>query len=233
MGDFVVNTLSQTLGNFVNLVGHFLPHLLAMLIIIVLGLLIALVIKMIVQGILKLAQFSNYSDRTGLTEVMKKAALPSPTESLARLTFWLVWFVFIVLGINALGITVLQDQISRFFSFIPQLLVALFVILVGLLAANFFGRATLLAATNADYPSARFLSGLVRLLITLLAITMALEQVGLGRHVVLIAFSIAFGAIMLGTAIAFGLGGRDLARRVLEKQFPEKGHEKGEDISPL
>ena len=66
---------------------------------------------------------------------------------------------------------------------------------------------------------------------------MALEQIGLGRRVVLIAFSLAFGALMLGTAIAFGLGGRDVARRFLEKQFVHNEEtaeaEKDEDISPL
>ena len=82
--------------------------------------------------------------------------------------------------------------------------------------------------------SVRLLSRIVRLMIIILAGTMALAQIGLGRHVVLIAFSISFGAVMLGAAIDFGLGGRDVARRVLENRFPEKEEkEKEEDISPL
>jgi hypothetical protein len=76
---------------------------------------------------------------------------------------------------------------------------------------------------------------MVRLVIIIFFVTMALEQIGLGRRVVLIAFSIAFGALMLGSAIAFGLGGRDVARKVLEKQFlhKEETAEKDEEISPL
>jgi hypothetical protein len=77
------------------------------------------------------------------------------------------------------------------------------------------------------------LSGTIRLVIVAMAISMALEQVGLATHTVLMAFSIVFGALMLGLAIAFGLGGRDLAKSVLEKYFAEKKKENGEEPSPL
>ena len=74
---------------------------------------------------------------------------------------------------------------------------------------------------NADSPSPRLFSSFVRFLILLFAVTMALERIGLGKGVVLVAFSISFGAIMMGLAIAFGLGGRNVARRILERRFPE------------
>jgi hypothetical protein len=138
-----------------------------------------------------------------------------------------------LVGVSVLGISGLQDQISRFFLFLPQVFVALLILLVGMLAANFFSRAALLAAVNAGYPSPRMLSGAIRLVIVAMAVSMALEQVGLATHTVLMAFSIVFGALMLGLAIAFGLGGRDLAEGVLKKYFVEKKKENGEEPSPL
>jgi len=123
--------------------------------------------------------------------------------------------------VNALGIVALQLEISNFVSLLPQFVVALLILFFGLLAANFFSRAALLAAVNADSPSPRLFSSFVRFLILLFAITMALERIGLGRGVVVVAFSISFGAIMMGLAIAFGLGGRNVARRILERRFPE------------
>lgn len=234
MGQLILNTLSHTLGNFFNGLALFLPRLLSMLVIIVAGFVVALLLQFIVRRIFGIAKFRKYCDSAGLTQMMRRAALPPPVDFLSQLVFWVVWIVFIVLGVDALGIQALQNQISRFFSFLPQIFVALVVLFVGLLIANFFSRATLLAAANANYPSARLLASLVRLLIIIFSLTMALEQIGLGRHVVLIAFSLAFGAMMLGAAIAFGLGGRDVAKRVLEQQFLQKeSREKEEEISPL
>ena len=235
MGKLILNTLSQTLGNFFSALALFLPRVLSMLVVIVAGFLIALVLKVIIRRIFGIAGFRKYCDSAGLTQMMRKAALPPPVEFLGQVVFWIVWIVFIVLGVDALGIGALREQISRFFLFLPQIFVAMVVLFIGLLIANFFSRATLLAAANANYPSARLLASLVRLLIIIFFVTMALEQIGLGRRVVLIAFSIAFGAVMMGTAIAFGLGGRDVARRFLERQFVNKEEptEKDEEISPL
>jgi Mechanosensitive ion channel, conserved TM helix len=235
MGQLILNTLSQTMGNFFTAVAMFLPHVLSMLVIIAAGFLVAILLKFIVRRIFGIASFRKYCDSAGLTQMMRKAALPPPVDFLGQVVFWVVWIVFIVLGIDALGISALREQISRFFTFLPQIFVAMVVLFIGLLVANFFSRATLLAAANANYPSARLLSSLVRLLIIIFFVTMAMEQIGLGRRVVLIAFSIAFGAVMMGTAIAFGLGGRDVARRFLERQFlqNEETNEKDEEISPL
>jgi glucose-6-phosphate-specific signal transduction histidine kinase len=235
MGQLILDTLGQTMGNFFNTVALFLPHLLSMLVIIVAGFIVAVILKVIVRRIFSIASFRKYCDSAGLTQMMRKAALPDPIDFLGKVVFWVVLIVFIVLGVDALGISAFREQISRFFMFLPQIFVAMLVLFIGLLVANFFSRATLLAATNANYHSARLLSSLVRLIIIIFFVTMALEQIGLGRRVVLIAFSLAFGALMLGTAIAFGLGGRDVARRFLEKQFVQKEEtaEKDEEISPL
>jgi Conserved TM helix len=233
VGDYFVGSLQHTLGNFINMTLEFLPRLLAMLIIIVIGWLIALLLKIVVKYALTWLRFSRVSDSAGITQMLSKAALPPPAELLSRLVFWVAGVAFMFLGFSALGIFALQEQISRFFLFLPQLFVAILVLFVGLLAADFFSRAALLAAVNANVASPRLFSGPVRFLITILAVSMALDQIGLGRHVVLIAFSIAFGAVMLGMAIAFGLGGRDAAKHLIERQLTKQPENEGEEISHL
>jgi hypothetical protein len=109
--------------------------------------------------------------------------------------------------------------VQEFFRFVPRFLVALLVLALGFLIGNFVWRATLLASVNAGVPGARLLSGSLRLLVIAVAVVMALEQLRLATTVVLTAFAISFGALMLGLAIAFGLGGRDAARALLERQF--------------
>jgi hypothetical protein len=225
MADFIVNTLVQTLHTFSGMVARFLPRLLALLIIIVVGWITAWLLKAILRRVLAWVRFNTLFDAAGFTQLLAKAALPTPSELLVRLVFWVVWLIFILLGLAALEIAALQEELSRLFQLLPQLFVALLILFVGLLIANFVSRATLLAAVNADSPSPRLVSAMVRFVIVTLAGTMALERVGLGRGVILVAFSAFFGAIMLGLALAFGLGGRDLARRVLERHFLEKKEE--------
>jgi Conserved TM helix len=234
VNSYTVSSLQHTLITFVNLVLEFLPRLLAMLIIMAIGWVVALILRAVVKQVLRWFRFKRVSDSAGLTQMLSKAALPPPEDLLSSLVFWVVGISFMFLGLSALGIFALQEQISRFFLFLPQLFVALLILFVGLLAADFFSRATLLAAVNANISSPRLLSAPVRFLITILAVSMALDQIGLGRDVVLIAFSIAFGAVMLGMAIAFGLGGRDAAKHLIEKElFRVRESEDQEEVSHL
>lgn len=233
MLDMVIERLTHTMENFLTLVVDFVPRLLAMLIIVILGWFIAIILKVLLRRVLILLRFDAFAENSGVSQNLTHAGLPRPSELLGRVAFWVAWVSFMVLGLSVLGIVGLQEQISRFFSFVPNIFVALLILFLGLPAANFFSRAALLAAVNANFPSPRLLGGFVRLTIAILAITMALEQLGLARSAVLIAFSITFGAVMLGLAIAFGLGGRYAARRILEKQLLKKGAEKEEEISPL
>lgn len=232
MAHVIVESLAQTLRNFWYMVMRFVPNLLVMLIIFLLGWFVAAIAKLVMRRLLRLVRFNELCEKVGASQVLKRAALPPPTELLSRLIFWVLWVGFLLVGITALGIAGVQEQVSRILFLLPQIFVALLVLFVGLLAANFFARATLLAAVNANLPSARLLASFVRFIIVLLAITMALEQVAVSQRALLVAFSIAFGAVMLSLAIAFGVGGHHVARRILEKRFleDEKEHE---EISPL
>ncbi|MGH9328230.1 MAG: mechanosensitive ion channel family protein [Terriglobia bacterium] len=236
MGELLFRSLTTSFTSLMGMVAHFLPRLVAMVITIVIGFIVAWILKVIIRRILLFFRFDQVSETAGFTQMLAKAAMPSPAQIISSLVFWVVWISFVLFGLNALQITPLQEEISRFFFFLPQIFVAVLILFVGVLIANFFGRATLLAAVNANAPMPRLLSSVVRFLIIAIAVTMALERIGLGRGVVVIAFTIAFGAVMLGLALAFGLGGRDAARRLLEKKFLESRKTKEEeedDISHL
>ncbi len=234
MGDLLFKSLTETMSRLSDMVASFLPRLIAMAIIIIAGAIVAWILKVVVRRILRLIKFDQLSETTGFTRLLTQSALPSPADLLARFVFWVAWFAFLLLGLNALGIEALNNEIGRFFDVLPQIFVAILILFVGVVIANFFGRATLLGAVNANAPSPRLLSSMVRFVIIALAVTMALERIGLGQGVVLMAFSIAFGAVMFGLALAFGLGGRDAARRLLEKRFLEdKKKDDDEGISQL
>ena len=234
MREMIIGELTQAVHDLARGFAHYLPRLIVMLILVLAGWLIAYIAKVILRSILRLIKFDRLSEDAGASQLLNKAALPSATEMLSRFAFWVTWIGFILLGVSVLGILGLQDQIARFFLFLPRLFIAVLILFLGLLAASFFSRAALLAAVNANVPSPRVLSMAVRSIIIVFVLSVFFEELGLAEETMLVAFGIAFGALMLGLAIAFGIGGRDLAQRFLEEKFVRDKKQQDEDeLSPL
>src|SRR5580700_10893679 len=234
MRELIISELSQALHDIARSFAHLLPRVIVLLILALLGWVIAYVVKVVLRSILRLVRFDKLSENAGAAQLLTKAALPSATEVLSRFVFWVAWLGFILLGVSVLGILGLQEQIARFFLFLPRLFVAIFILFFGMLAASFFSRAALLAAVNANVPSPRVLNLAVRSIIIVFVLSIVFEELGLAEQTMLVAFGIVFGALMLGLAIAFGFGGRDLAQRFLEKRFVRENKEENEDeLSPL
>src|SRR6476620_6092646 len=215
----IVQGLEQAYRNLVHMLAEFLPRFVVMLVIILAGLLVAYVLRYLVRMLLRVTKLDRLSDEAGASRVLRMAALPSMSEVLSRSIFWISLLGFILVGISVLNIAGLQEQVSRFLHLLPEIVIAMVILFLGLIIANFFSRAALLAAVNAGYKSPKTLSWSIRFVIWILAITMALEELSVARETVIAAFSIVFGALMLGSAIAFGLGGQDLARQFLERNL--------------
>jgi hypothetical protein len=234
MREIIMAELSQAMQEMLRSGAHLLPRLIVMLILVMIGWVVAYVLKWILRSILVLVKFDKVSENAGASQFLNQAALPSPTELVSRFVFWVAWIGFILLGVNVLGIGGLQQHVSKFFFFLPRLFVALFIVFFGLLLASFFSRAALLAAVNKNWGSPRLLSMSIRIITIIFVFSMVFEELGLAQETMLVAFGIAFGAAMFGFALAFGLGGRDLARQFLERRFAhEKASEKEEEPSPL
>ncbi len=214
---------------FVGIV-RFLPGLLAALLILLLGVVIGWLIKVIVRRALGVARFDRFCESSGVSQVLGRAEIRArPSALVATIVFWLVFLSFLMAGLSALHVEVISRLIAEFFLYLPRILAALAILLLGFLFANFLSRAALLAAVNAGVPSPRAIGMVVRFLITILAFAMALEQLEIAKTIVLAAFVISFGAVMLGLSLAFGLGGRDVARRVLERQLKELDEPRDKD----
>jgi hypothetical protein len=162
MREMIVSELTQALHEFARGFAHYLPRLIVMLILAFVGWVIAYAVKVVLRSILQLIKFDKLSENAGASQLLTKAALPTATEMLSRFVFWVTWLGFILLGVSVLGILGLQEQIARFFLFLPRLFVAMFILFFGSLAASFFSRAALLAAVNANVPSPRIVSLAVR-----------------------------------------------------------------------
>jgi hypothetical protein len=224
----VADVVGQAWLNFVDSFQLYAPRALAMLVIALAGWLVALVLAFVTRHVLGWFNFNRLAKRVGAEELLRTGDLPAANVLAGSLVFWLVWMSCLLSGVQALGFPGFENVATGFVGFVPRLLVALVIVVIGFVAANFAWRATLLAAVNARLPSARLVSAAVRFLVVILTIAMALEQIAVATTVVLTAFAIAFGAVMLGVAIAFGIGGGQIAKRILEQQFPERSKEDSE-----
>jgi Conserved TM helix len=227
----IADALVQSWRNFARAFVLFVPQLVAATIIFFGGLVVSLLGRRIVERLLVWLRFDRLSLRSGASEMLRKAEMPTADVIIGKMVFWIVWIGFIMAAVDTLQLRPFQGLVDEFFRFVPRFLVALLVLSLAFLVANFLWRATLLSSVNAGLPGARLLSGALRALVIGIGAVMALEQLGLGTAVVLTAFSITFGALMLGLAIAFGLGGRDAARQLLEEQFRAKT-ERDTDAAP-
>ena len=229
MQEFFHNAILQPLQHLLALVYEFLPNLFAMILLLVVGFVVAVLIKKLFCLFLKLLKFDSLSYRMGFSKLLEKAGIRSkPTQVMGKFVYWFLFIVFIMLALNALKVSALDTLISQFFLFLPNLLAGLILFFAGYLLSIFLERTVLIAAVNAGVKFAKFLSRGVQILVLLFFLAIALEQIGIGESIVTASFTIMFGGIVLALALSLGLGGRELGKEWLEKQFGKK-EEKDEE----
>jgi len=226
--------LQNALKTFYDGAMQFLPHLLAALIFIAVGWLLGVLLKKILQRTLRAARFDERCANSGFTQLLVRAdILTAPSELVGRCAFWLIFTVFLASSISTLGLAATTELVAGFFAYLPRVLVALLILLLGFLLGSFLARAAILAFVNAGVASAHLAGSAVRVLVGILAFAMALNQLQIARGIVTAAFAIAFGAVMLGLALAFGLGGRDVARQLLEERLQRRSRQQEGQFSHL
>jgi hypothetical protein len=238
LGSFtiILITLGSPLVEFWDKIAFLGPRLLELIIIFVAGFLVGWLLKLFIKAILTAIRFDRLCFRIGFSAALQKASIiRSPTEIIALLTYWIVVFLFILAGFSALEVTAVDKMIASLFSYLPHFLLAILVFVIGYLLAQFLSRALLIALVNAEVKYARFISGAVQILIIFLFVAMGIEQLGIARGVVVATFSIFFGGVILALAIAFGLGGKDIAKEILEKRMkpPSETKSKPDEISHI
>jgi len=220
---------------FQNLIS-FIPSLITMLVVVLIGLAIAWLLKRLSLWLFRVVKLEKAAFRTGISTALQKAGITRTTsEALAILIFWVFFLSFLMLGLSGLQITAFDRLAEQFFVLLSNLVIALAIVLFGYLLSVFIRHTVLVAAVNAGLRGARLLSGSVQALILILFLAMALEQLGIGKRIVVAAFSVLMGGVVLALALAFGLGARDIAREFLEghlgrRQAPP---EKQDEISHL
>jgi hypothetical protein len=220
MREFFETTFAEPMRQLYSHLASFFPRLLAAASLIMLGLLLAWLACKLVRKSLLAIHFDRLFAQMGVAGLLERSKIQrQPSDLLASGIYWLIFFNFFMIGIRTLDEPVMNQVFSRFFAYLPNLLVSVLILIVGLIFSKFISRNILVAANNAKLQSARLISIGADILLSLFTLSLALEQLEIGKSTIVAAFSILFGGAVLALAIAFGLGGRDLARNFLEKKF--------------
>jgi hypothetical protein len=196
---------------------HVVPILIMVLVTLIVGGFLAFVARWLTYRLLQLARFDHLVQRTGFASMIERTGVfRSPADLGARFVQALVWLFTMLFALSAADTPASVELVRRFVDYIPNLIAAGLVLLLGVAVSRMISRSALLAAVNAQWPGARLIAGGVRVLVMTLAVVIALEQLHIGSLPLLVAFAIVFAGIVFALAIAFGLGARDMARQWLE-----------------
>jgi hypothetical protein len=202
-----------------------LPSVLAMLTLAAGGLVAAWVAALLLRRLARAAGLDQRAERWGLVAPLARAGLRrAPSQLLSLIVFWAIFILFLTLAVDALAIPGTGRFTDFVFAWVPRAIGAALIFLIGWLVANFLGEGALIAAVNAGVPEARVLARAVRWGVLLFASATAVTHLGIGKEMVLVAFGITFGGLIFALALAFGLGGRALARQILERRLRHEPH---------
>jgi hypothetical protein len=212
-----------------------LPDLLATAILFLAGLTLAWAAGQALERFLRAIGVDRACDRLGLSASLLRGGIKSdPSHIIGRTVYWLILAFASMASLEALHLESVRQLTHVTVAYIPHLIIAAVIGIAGYLISNFVAQAVLIAAVNAGLPPARLIATGARWVVQLLSIAMALEQLGIAEHIVAVGFGITWGGVVLATALAFGLGGKDLARSFLERRLSAspRGHT-GDDIHHL
>src|SRR6476620_10347466 len=216
--------------SFAQVFGQTLPALIGALVILFAGYLLAKVLEKLVERGLRRIRLNHMLERGGVIQAVERSGTHvNPTRVLANLVFWLVMFTVILLAANALGLDSLANVVSTLVSYIPSVIAAIVIILVGIVLGGFVEG--LIAASAGAVHGGRALARLGRGGVILLAVFMALQELGSATDIVTTAFAILFGAIALALALSFGLGNRDLAGEITREWYENYRRERAETLA--
>jgi len=198
-------------------VGNFIPTLVGVLIILIGGWLIAKFIQKIVVQVLKTLKLDDVSEKARISEILAKGEIKySLSELLGLMLYWLLMLIVVMAAVNALGLTVAADLLNRVIAYLPNVIAAVFILVLGIFFSTLMASIVHTAATNAGVTQARILSQFVQAIIIIFASVIVLEQLGVAANIVVFTLQAIIAAVALAAAIAFGTGCKDIAAKTMQ-----------------
>ena len=197
-------------------ISQFVINALLVILILIIGWLISKAIKAVVGKALRLARVNELSSRIELDELLGKGGINYPLSDLIAVIFyWLGLLVTFMVAVNAIGLTVAADLLNQVVLYIPNVIAALFILVLGMFASTILKNIVLTAASNAGLSQSKILSQVVETIVIAFSIFVGLEQLKIGIAITELTLAIILGSIGLAFALAFGLGCKDIAGKLI------------------
>jgi len=207
----------ESLRNALDVFLSYVPQLLGAIVILIVGYIVARVLQSVVARLLQAIGFDNWMERGGIKQFFDRAQTrETPATVLGRLVFWFVFIIAITMAADALGIQQVSEVLAQLIAYIPSIIAAILILVLAALLANFLA-GVVRGATGSD-----LLANIARYAIIVYAVFAAITELGIAVQLTAPTFLIILGAVALAAAIAFGLGGREVAKDILEKAYQRR-----------
>jgi len=222
-GEAVMTSMTAALALFLAAI----PRVIGFLVILLIGWLIAGLLARVVDKLLRTVRFNALAQRSGFTDFVRNMGITTDaTAVLANIVKWFVRLIVLVVAFDALGLPAVSQVLQQFLMWIPNLVVAMIVLVIGGLAANALSRVVRGATAQADFSNPDLLANIARVAVWSFAIVVAVNQIGIATTLVNTLFMGLVGALALALGLSFGLGGRDTAAEIVRGWY-HSGREAG------
>ena len=201
-------------------IGTFLTKFLLVIIILIIGWIISKLIKTVVVKALKAVKLDDLAVKIELNNLFEKGGIAyTLSELIGVICYWLAMLVTFMVAINAIGLTIAAELLNKVILYVPNVIAAIFILILGMFVATLLKNIVLASANNAGISQGKFLSQTVSIVITAFAIFVAMEQLKIGIAITEVTVAIVLGSVGLGLALAFGLGCKDIAAKFMSEQI--------------
>ena len=199
-------------------ISQFLVNVLLVIVILLIGWIIAKIIKTLVIKLLRAIKLDQLSDQINLDSVLAKGGISySLSELIGVICYWLALLITFVVAVNAIGLTVAADLLNRVVLYVPNIIAAVFILILGMFVATLLSNIVKTAANNAGVSQAKLLGKIVEVVVIIFAVVITLEQLGIATKIIELAITVVLASLGLSVALAFGLGCRDLAAKYISE----------------
>lgn len=225
--------IGDSFANAMTLLFAAIPRILGFIVVVLIGWLIASLIARAVATLLRTVRFNEVAERAGIARFTHRAGLTAdPADVVAGIVKWLIRIVVLLVAFDLLGLPAVSEVLREFLLWLPNLIVAVAVLIIAGVAANALANIVRGASAEAGMTNPDTLANVTRVAVWAFAVVVAVNQLGVARTLINTLFTGLVSAVALAAGLAFGLGGRDLAARKLEDWSDRSRGERGGSSRP-
>lgn len=214
MGQVLLDTLSVILTR----VGNFLPTLIGALIVLIVGWIIAKLLQKVVTQVLKIARLDVLSEKAGIASILAKGEIKyTLAELIGVIIYWLLILVVVIATLDAFNLKVAAELLDRVVLYVPNVIAAIFILVLGMFFAALLGAVVRTTASNAGITYAKNLGQITQVAIVVFAVLITLGQLGVRTLILDQAILVLLASLGLGLALAFGLGSKEIAGKIMSE----------------